>query len=103
MRSRWGRVATAGLASILFVVGDLGAAGREAIVQTVDLVAPVTPVTVPIARKAHFVYELHLTNFLSVAVSLTRIQVLRADRSEAAIADYRGRAGGAEGGRPRSG
>ena len=45
--------------------------------------------TVRIAGKTHVVYELHVTNFLSVDVSLSRLQVRRADGSGVSIADYR--------------
>ena len=62
---------------------------REPIVQTVDLIVPLAPATVRIAGKTHVVYELHITNFLPVDVSIVRIQVLRADRSDRPIADYR--------------
>jgi murein DD-endopeptidase len=78
------------LVSLLFlhVSAVLWAAERAPIVQTVDLLVPSPPVTLRIDGKTHLVYELHVTNPLSVDVSLIRLQVLSA-RSDAPVADYR--------------
>lgn len=69
--------------------GSLAAQERPAIVQAVDLLLPTPPTTVRIAGKTHVVYELHVTNFQSVDIALSRVQVLRADGSGGSIADYR--------------
>jgi murein DD-endopeptidase len=69
---------------------SLQAQERTPVVQSVDLLIPMAPMTVPIAGKTHIVYELHITNFLSVDVSLVRLQVLAAGSSGISIADYRG-------------
>lgn len=68
----------------------LSAQERPAIVQSVDLLVPTPPAIIPIAGKTQIVYELHVTNFLSVDVSLSRLLVRRADRPDVPIADYGG-------------
>jgi hypothetical protein len=65
------------------------AQGREAILESVDLFVPMAPASVMVAGKTHIVYELHITNFLLVDVSITRIQVKSAGPLDASIADYR--------------
>src|SRR5882724_10506848 len=55
------------------------AQGRAAIFESVDLLVPLAPATVAISGATHIVYELHITNLLPVDVSITRIQVTRAD------------------------
>ena len=62
---------------------------RAAILESVDLFVPVAPASVAISGEAHLVYELHITNLLPVDVSITRIQVKRADPPGGSIADYR--------------
>jgi murein DD-endopeptidase MepM/ murein hydrolase activator NlpD len=62
---------------------------RAAILESVDLLVPLAPATVAISGATHIVYELHITNLLPVDVSITRIQVKRADLPGVAIADYR--------------
>jgi murein DD-endopeptidase len=62
---------------------------RAAILESVDLFVPVAPASVAISGETHLVYELHITNLLPVDVSITRIQVKRADPPGASIADYR--------------
>jgi murein DD-endopeptidase MepM/ murein hydrolase activator NlpD len=83
--------AVAGLTSLacLLAAGAAGAAERGAIVETVDLLVPRPPATVRIAGKTQVVYELHITNFRPVDVSLSRLQVLRDDRPGVSVADYR--------------
>lgn len=81
----------AGLAALLCLVhcASLCAQEQAAIVETVDLLVPMSPTTVKTAGKTQIVYELHITNFLPVDVSLNCLQVRRADRPEPPIADYR--------------
>ena len=52
---------------------------RAAILESVDLFVPLAPASVAISGTTHIVYELHITNLLPVDVSITRIQVTRAD------------------------
>jgi murein DD-endopeptidase len=73
----------------LSLVASLPAQERPAIVQSVDLLVPTAPTTVQILGKTQLVHELHITNFLSVDVALSRLQVLRTDRPGVSIADYR--------------
>jgi murein DD-endopeptidase len=76
------------------------AQARPAIVQSVDLLVPIAPAVVPIGGKTQVAYELHITNFLSVDVSLSRLLVRRGDRPNVAMADYRGEELGKRIGRP---
>lgn len=62
---------------------------RAAILESVDLFVPLAPASVAISGTTYIVYELHITNLLPVDVSITRIQVKRADPPGASIADYR--------------
>lgn len=71
------------------LTGGLSAQERPAIVQSVDLLVPMPPAIIPIGGKTQIVYELHVTNFLWVDVSLARLLVVRADRLDVTIADYR--------------
>ncbi len=79
------------LAAILCLplAGNFSAQERPAIVEGVDLLLPMPPTTVRIGGKTNVVYELHITNFLSVDISLSRLQVFSVDRSDSTIADYR--------------
>ncbi|MCI0412997.1 M23 family metallopeptidase [bacterium] len=61
---------------------------RTPIVQSIDIQAPLAPVPVRIAGKSHVAYELHITNFRTIDVLLTRVEVLDADRM-ISIADFR--------------
>lgn len=56
------------------------AQARTPIVQSLDLQVPVLPTPVTIGGKQHLAYELHVTNFRSIDVALTRIQILDAER-----------------------
>src|SRR5882724_1515775 len=94
----WTRVTLSGrtvgllvLAAILCAPhrGPSHAQERTAILESVDLFVPVAPASVAISGETHLVYELHITNLLPVDVSITRIQVKRADAPGAVIADYR--------------
>jgi murein DD-endopeptidase len=60
------------------------------VVESVDLLVPIAPALLQIGGKAHLVHELHLTNFLPVEISLSRIQVKAVTPAEASIADYSG-------------
>jgi len=61
--------------------------GRTATVQSVDLFVPVAPVTFTQAGRTQLAYELHITNFLAVDVSLTAVRVL-SGASGSALAEY---------------
>jgi murein DD-endopeptidase len=53
---------------------------REQIFHTVDVQIPSSPIPVTIAGKPHLAYELHITNFRPTDVTLTRVEVLDAER-----------------------
>ena len=55
------------------------AQARTPLVQSVDVQIPVAPTPTRIAGRPHLAYELHVTNFRTVEVALTRVQVLNAD------------------------
>jgi murein DD-endopeptidase len=65
------------------------AQARAPLVQSVEMQVPFAPASVRIAGKRYLVYELHLTNLRSVDVSLTRVEVVDADR-RTRVAEYRG-------------
>jgi murein DD-endopeptidase len=75
--------------AILTAVVNLSAQ-RSAFVEGVDLQIPSAPVVVDIAGKSTLVYELHVTNFNAVDVSLVRVEVIRPDGVARSIADYGG-------------
>jgi hypothetical protein len=74
----------------LSLAGALPAQDRPVIVQSVDLAIPFPPAVVQTAGKPVVAYELHLTNFVAVDISLSRVQVLKEDGSGESIADYQG-------------
>ncbi len=67
----------------------IGAQGRAPVVQSVDLLVPVAPVTFTEAGRTQLAYELHITNFLPFDVSLTAVRVL-AGAGGRALAEYQG-------------
>jgi murein DD-endopeptidase len=73
---------------------------RAAVLESVDLLVPVAPTSFKIAGRTQLVYELHITNFLPVDVSITRVQVRSAPPAGASIADYRDSEIGSRIGRP---
>lgn len=72
----------------LSLMGGLPAQERAAIVQSIDLSVPFPPSTVPIDGRTSLVYELHITNFQSADVALSRLQVVGADRPGRTLVDY---------------
>jgi Peptidase family M23 len=82
----------AGAVSLLLLAALCGsmaswAQARKPLVQSVDIQIPVPPTPVRIAGKRHLAYELHLTNFRTIDVDLTRVEVTDADR-KTSFADY---------------
>lgn len=53
---------------------------RPRVVHAIDVQVPSPPIPVAIGGKPHLAYELHITNFRPTDVTLTRIEVLDADR-----------------------
>ena len=49
---------------------------RTPLVQSVDVQIPVPPAPVTIAGKPHLVYELHVTNFRNVDLTLTELEIV---------------------------
>jgi murein DD-endopeptidase len=49
---------------------------RPRLFNSIDVQIPVAPIPVRIAGKTHLGYELHITNFRTLDVALTRIEVL---------------------------
>ena len=66
------------------------AQNRPPLVDGLDLSLPTAPWTVPIAGRTFLVYELHITNLLTVDVELLRVQVVSASKSNAPVGDYEG-------------
>ncbi|MGH8186034.1 MAG: M23 family metallopeptidase [Steroidobacteraceae bacterium] len=58
------------------------AQGRPRLVNSIDVQIPVAPIPVRIAGKAHLAYELHITNFRTLDVALTRVEVLDGYRND---------------------
>jgi hypothetical protein len=56
------------------------AGSRPPVFHTVDVQIPSPPIPVNIAGKPHLAYELHIINFRPTDVTLTRVEVLDADR-----------------------
>jgi murein DD-endopeptidase len=84
------RLSAVAVVSCLSIASILLAEQRPALIESVDLLIPVSPVVVQIAGKATLVYELHVTNFNAIDIAVSRVQVLGGDRSARSIADYRG-------------
>jgi hypothetical protein len=72
--------------SLLIGLLALGAANlgwsqsRRPIVSSVDVQVPSPPIPVSIAGKRHLAYELHIANFRSSEITLTRVEVSDAAR-----------------------
>jgi murein DD-endopeptidase MepM/ murein hydrolase activator NlpD len=79
-------VVTAGLCVAL--TGEVPARQRTPAAESVDLSVPFPPAIVPVEGRTHLVYELHVTNLQSAAVSLSRLHVEPADGRGSAIAEY---------------
>jgi hypothetical protein len=62
---------------------------RPPVTESVDLTVPFVPSTVRIDGRTHLVYELHITNLLSVPVNLSRLQVVARGTSRSTLADLR--------------
>jgi hypothetical protein len=65
-----------------------GAGPRQPVVQSVDLSVPTAPVAFPVEGRTCLAYELHVTNFLPVDVSLSRVRVTAAGDPGVTLADY---------------
>lgn len=76
-------------AVLLFVTmsSSPSAQSRAPLVQSVDMQVPVAPIPVTSGGKRYLAYELHVTNFRTVDVALTRLEVLDADRGSH-VADF---------------
>jgi murein DD-endopeptidase len=59
---------------------------RPPLVQSIDLAVPVAPVTFPQGDQHQLVYELHLTNFQPVDVTLKSVRI---NDGAATVAEYR--------------
>ena len=73
---------------------------RAPIVPDLEVVIPQGPVIVLMGGARQLVYELHVTNLGADSITLTRIDVLDADRPDTAIGELRGAALQAALGRP---
>lgn len=56
----------------------------------VDLTVPIAPTPVKADGKWHLVYELHITSFADVPMTLTRLEVLNANGAASPLAQYQG-------------
>ena len=81
------RVLLAGLIGQSVVAVHEGAAAQS-LQMSFDLAVPSAPTPVPIDGRTHLVYELHLTNFTSADLRLTRMEVLDAARAAPALAVF---------------
>ena len=73
--------------TMLMAVGAQQAPSRAPVVQSVDLLVPFAPVMFKQAGGLQLAYELHVTNFLSVDVSLNAVKVRGFDGQT--LAEYR--------------
>jgi murein DD-endopeptidase len=62
--------------------------GRPRLVQSLDVQIPAPPTPFVAAGKRRLAYELHLTNFTTHDVALTRVQIVDAERAQP-LAEYR--------------
>jgi hypothetical protein len=60
---------------------------RAPLIQSLDIQIPIAPIPVMIAGKQHLGYELHITNFRSFEIAITRLQILNAD-NKSQLADF---------------
>lgn len=74
------------------------AASRPPIDLPIDMLVPLAPVPFKGDGKTHLVYELHLTNFSSQEITLTKLEVMAADGRS--LAKYEGEELGARLARP---
>lgn len=58
------------------------AQSRPRLLNSIDVQIPVAPIPVRIAGKTHLAYELHITNFRTLDVALTRVEVLDSYRND---------------------
>lgn len=66
---------------LAFGAASLGRSqSRRPIIHSVDVQVPSPPIPVSIAGKRHLAYELHVTNFRSSEITLTRVEVSDAFR-----------------------
>ena len=75
------------------LVVSLTTTSRTAFAQLdvpVSIEIPVAPTAIKGNGRMHVAYELHLTNFSSAAITLTRLEVIAGDRQIPAIASYDG-------------
>jgi Peptidase family M23 len=73
--------------SVLMASGAHQGPPRAPVVQSVDLLVPFAPVMFKQAGRIQLAHELHVTNFLSVDVSLNAVHVKAADGQT--LAEYR--------------
>ncbi|HEX2444962.1 MAG TPA: M23 family metallopeptidase [Vicinamibacterales bacterium] len=73
--------------TMLTALGAQQAPPREPVVQSVDLLVPFAPVMFKQSGSLQLAYELHVTNFLSVDVSLNAVKVRGVDGQT--LAEYR--------------
>jgi murein DD-endopeptidase len=73
MKTQW-------LLALCLATTLLAAQERTPLVGTIDVNIPMPPAVVRIAGRGVLAYELHLTNFQNVPVTITRVRVLSPDR-----------------------
>ncbi|MGH7711525.1 MAG: M23 family metallopeptidase [Gemmatimonadaceae bacterium] len=79
---------TTGFLLWLAPLGYAAAQQRSEIVQSVDLLVPVSPAVVAVGGVPHLVHELHITNLQSAEIAITRLQVI-GDAPNATLGDFR--------------
>ncbi|HEX2452378.1 MAG TPA: peptidoglycan DD-metalloendopeptidase family protein [Vicinamibacterales bacterium] len=78
------------LAALMVIATSHGgwSQSRSPIISVVDVQVGSPPIPVRIAGKRHLVYELHITNFTLSEITLTRLEVLDANRGTT-LGDFR--------------
>ncbi len=76
------------LITLLIIPIVSGPQSRTPLIQSIDIVVPISPIPVMIAGKEHLGYELHITNFRNFDIALTHLEILNAD-SRTQLGDFR--------------
>lgn len=85
------RAACAAIVALLLVIANGQPNEAQVVVPptaSLDVRVPAAPTPVTIAGKWHLAYELHITNYRTVEVTLTHIDVIGSDRGSALLASY---------------
>jgi hypothetical protein len=87
LKRTWTLLVTFGLALLLNVINPHYIPAQKLFAVPVDLQVPLAPTPVKADGKIHLLYELHVTNFRSRNLEVTRVEVL-ADDENTPLASY---------------